>query len=268
MATIQLPTRHSYIDSGITRLLSFETHDGHMTRAAIVKRPEKTIICISTQIGCAGSCKFCSAGPMRIVRNLTRQEMPHIVYDTLFYNPGEGVPVLVSFMGTGEPLANAEEVRQSIHLMRGARTPLPLRFALSTSGVFLHELERFPQDVKVQFSLVSPDPEVLRELVPQADSLGNILYALCEYPGPKEINTPLIEGVNNDYRTMHALGLIALCCSVGIKLNRFHPVNTQYTAAGNEQQCLTWLRETGAEAELYATDGEDIMAACGQFELR
>ncbi len=265
--TNKFPIRHGYVDSGITRLISYETHDGHMTRAAIVKRPEKTIICVSTQIGCTGTCRFCSAGSMEIVRNLTRHEMTHIVYDTLFYNPGN-VPVLVSFMGTGEPLVNAEEVRQSIHLMRGARTPQRLRFALSTSGVSLHELERFPQDVKVQFSLISPDSSVLEAMTPQADNIGSILYALCEYPGPKEINTPLIERVNNDHRTMHALGVIALSCGVDVKLNRFHPVNTQYTAAGNEQQCLAWLRETGAEAELYATDGEDIMAACGQFELR
>ncbi len=267
MNAMGLPTRQGYIDSGITRLLSYETHDELMTRVALVCRPEKTIICISTQIGCTGTCKFCSAGPMAVVRNLTRFEMLHVVCDTLFYIPAER-PVLVSFMGTGEPLANAEEVRQAIQLMRGIHATGPLHFALSTSGVFLSELERFPHDVKVQFSLVSVIPSVLKELVPQADSVGNILYSLCKYPGPKEINTPLIEGVNNDHSNMRALGIVALHCGVSAKLNRFHPVNTQYAAAGNEEQCLVWLRATGAEAELYATDGEDIMAACGQFELR
>ncbi|KKK86920.1 hypothetical protein LCGC14_2758420, partial [marine sediment metagenome] len=259
--------RLGYTDSGITRLLSYETHDEFKTRVALVHRPEKTIICISTQIGCTGTCKFCSAGPMAVVRGLSRFEMLHIVCDTLFYIPASH-PVLVSFMGTGEPLANAEEVRQAIQLMRGIRTPGLLSFALSTSGVFLPELERFPHDVKVQFSLISPIPSVLKELVPQADRIGNILVALCHYPGPKEINTPLIEGVNNDHSTMRTLGAVAQCCGVSVKLNRFHPVNTQYAAAGNEEQCLAWLQRTGAEAELYATDGEDIMAACGQFELR
>lgn len=256
MARVQL--------SGITKKYHFLTDDGYNIKVAYVNRPEKIIVCQSTQIGCSGLCRFCSAGNLPLVRNLTADEMCWMIEESYrlsnLVSNNASKPVLVSFMGTGEPLANGGEV---CHVM--SRLPFS-RFALSTSGYNLTAITPY-HALKVQFTLVSADWRMRKYMQPHVDPLPQLRNAIRRYPYSKEINVPLIANVNDNERSMEEIAeLSRMVGGVNIKLNRYHPMRG-YRSSDYSARCLDWLLERGCPAEYYETDGEDILAACGQFEL-
>lgn len=249
--------------SGIAKRYDFRVHGGYIVKAAYIKRPEKHIICLSTQIGCASGCLFCSTGIVPLIRNLSADEMREMarqiqVAERLLYEP-----LLISFMGSGEPLENIKNVS---HVIK--HFPTFARFAVSVGGIGVERVIRLPKYVKVQFTLISPFEEERRKMQPNVDSLENLLYAVRDYSGPKELNVPLIASFNDDEGTMEAIAMFSIVAGgIPIKLNKFHPVGS-LKASAQAECCLEVLESLCVKAEYYETDGEDVFAACGQFDLR
>lgn len=249
--------------SGIAARYNFELRDDEGVRAACIQRPEKTIICLSSQVGCVGSCVFCSASSRPFVRNLTSEEMVEmvqIIRAREHLDPESDQ--LISFMGTGEPLANLDNVIQVVWQLRRSHR----KFALSASGYSLGDIGRVPVHMKVQFTYVSGLGNLREAMQPYISGLNALSEAVCSYTGPKELNVPLIAGVNDGPIDMDVLAGWAKSRGIGVKLNHLNPVNDFYPSK-RESECLARLLEHGVEAELYATDGADVFAACGQFEL-
>lgn len=247
--------------SGMAKRYEFRVYGGHIVKAAYVKRPGKHIICLSTQIGCASGCLFCSTGAKPFIRNLTSVEMMEMarqikVTERILYEP-----LLVSFMGSGEPLDNIKNV---VHVIR--HYPEFVRFAVSVSGVSVDRVVRLPSYVKVQFTLISPFTEERWVMQPNVCPLHSLREAITSYRGLKELNVPLIAGFNDDYKNMKAIAAFsALSGGVLVKLNKFHQVES-FEPSTRVVECLEALKHFGVEAEYYETDGEDIFAACGQFD--
>jgi len=247
--------------SGIAKRYEFKVYGGHIAKAAYIKRPEKHIICLSTQIGCANGCLFCSTGTVPFIRNLTSSEMMGMARqietaERILYEP-----LLLSFMGSGEPLDNIKNV---VHVIR--HFPDFVRFAVSVSGVKVDRVVELPTYVKVQFTLISPFTEERWMMQPSVDPLHSLREAIVSYKGPKELNVPLIASFNDDYKNMKAIAAFsALSESIPVKLNKFHQVGP-FRPSTRAMGCLEMLKHLGAEAEYYETDGEDIFAACGQFD--
>lgn len=250
--------------SGITKKYSFRSNDGHLVKAAFVQRPEKSILCLSTQIGCVGQCKFCSAYDRPLVRSLRIEEMVDMV-NQICSRSGivdTSKSLLISFMGTGEPLANTDSVLRAIQDF-GSQ----VRFALSVSGYSIHQVQRLPTCIKVQFTLVSANQYIRNFLQPNVDSLLDLRAAAEYYSGPREFNVPLIEGYNDDYEAIKQIAVFVKSSgNIPVKLNKYHPMNG-FESSERVEDCLEVLKEQGCEAEYYETDGADIYAACGQFEL-
>jgi len=247
--------------SGITKRYEFKVYGGHIVRAAYIKRPEKHIICLSTQIGCANGCLFCSTGTIPLIQNLTADEMREMarqiqVTERILYEP-----LLISFMGSGEPLDNLKNV---IHVIK--HFPTFARFAVSVSGTGVNRVHRLPGYVKVQFTLISPFEERRKMMQPNVDPLDSLERTAMAYSWLKEFNVPLIADFNDDYESMEAIAKFSNSSGgIPVKLNRFHPIG-QLRPSTQAEQCLKALKEHGIEAEYYETDGEDIFAACGQFD--
>lgn len=245
---------------------SFRLPDGYSVKAAHVLRPEKSIICLSTQIGCLGKCDFCSAAHLDWKRNLSGDELcamiDIMVQERLFDHNYLDKPLLVSFMGTGEPLANIVAVNDVIDRW----DDFEVRFALSTSGYVLGNLNLLQYWCKVQFTLVTTNEDLRLNLQPHVEPLYALALAIHDYQGKKEINVPLISGINDDTGTIDDIAAFAKTVQVPVKLNRLNELcGSPYRAVPTEKALDLAARHSSFE--YYETDGQDVKAACGQFEM-
>ncbi len=133
--------------------------------------PDRSTLCVSTQVGCAMGCAFCRTATMGLVRNLTVGEMVDQVYRACAWlgtEAGRPISNLV-FMGMGEPLANYENLKGALNLLL---SPEGLNFShrhvtVSTCGL-VPVLERLGKEtaVKVAISLTGTTDAVRDELMP------------------------------------------------------------------------------------------------------
>src|SRR5262249_58234822 len=94
----------------------FKTHDGHLVEGVLIPTDERKTACVSSQIGCSLSCKFCATGYMKRQRNLEYDE----IYDEVVLLNQQSEQTYnkrlsnIVFMGMGEPLLNYKNVLRAI----------------------------------------------------------------------------------------------------------------------------------------------------------
>ena len=235
---------------------------------------EKTIACLSSQVGCAMGCAFCATGRMGFVRNLATWEMVDQVVRVAAESPH---PVRgVVFMGMGEPLLNYDAAVRAARILS---EPCGLAIAakaisFSTAGV-VEGIRRFTAErlpFRLIVSLTSADPERRRELMPAAAPLPELLDALREYHAAAGRRVTLawtmIAGVNT--READAIQLAELVRGLPITLDlidvndatgRFRPpgaaeLDAFRDALRKHLQMPVARRYSG---------GQDIHAACGML---
>ncbi len=117
----------------------FRTFDGHLMEGVIIPTEKRNTACVSSQIGCSLSCKFCATGLMERMRNLNFDE----IYDQVallneqsIQQSGTGLTNIV-YMGMGEPLLNYKNVLKSIERITASDSMAmsPKRITVSTAGV-------------------------------------------------------------------------------------------------------------------------------------
>ena len=144
---------------------------------------EKTIVCVSSQVGCAMGCAFCATGRMGFVRNLETWEMVDQAVQAAARarHPVRGVV----FMGMGEPLLNLDAALRAARILSEPCGPAIAAKAISFStaglvpGIRRFAAERLP--FRLIVSLTSADPARRRELMPAAAPLPELRDALREY---------------------------------------------------------------------------------------
>lgn len=117
----------------------FITHDGHLMEGVVIPTEKRNTACVSSQIGCSLSCKFCATGQMGRKRNLQFDEIYDqvaILNEQSIAHYGSGLSNIV-FMGMGEPLLNYKNVLQAINRITSteAMAMSPKRITVSTAGV-------------------------------------------------------------------------------------------------------------------------------------
>ena len=105
-------TAESRSDSAGTHKLLVELRDGLAVECVLIPMGRHTSVCVSSQVGCARACRFCSTGTMGLVRNLDAHEIVHQVWLAQRFVREQRLPQLVNvvFMGMGEPLNNLAAV--------------------------------------------------------------------------------------------------------------------------------------------------------------
>ena len=253
-----------------------ELRDGQRIETVHIPDGERSTICVSSQVGCALECSFCSTARQGFNRNLTTGEIIGQVWRATreLGHP----PTNVVMMGMGEPLANFDAVVTAMDIMMEdlAYMISKTRVTLSTSGI-VPALERLRErsDVSLAVSLHAPDDELRDQLVPinRKYPLARLIPACKAYvAGDRRRKVTweyvMLDGVNDSIG--HAKALIRLLQGVPSKVNLipFNPFpGTGYRTSPPER--VNAFRERLMRAGIITitrkTRGEDIDAACGQL---
>ncbi len=266
-----------------TRKWMLRLADGNSIEMVYIPEKDRSTLCVSSQVGCALNCSFCSTAQQGYNRNLTTAEIiGQVVLATrligLPQNKGERVITNVVLMGMGEPLLNFDNVVKAMELMQDdyAFGISKRRVTVSTAGVVpaIDEL-REAIDVSLAVSLHAPNDELRNELVPinRKYPIAELLAACRRYCAgvPHRRITfeyAMLEGVNDSPE--HARALLKVLRGTPSKVNLipFNPFpGTAYRRSSLE--AINRFRDILMEGNLMTvtrkTRGDDIAAACGQL---
>lgn len=257
--------------------------DRNCIETVFIPEADRGTLCISSQVGCALDCRFCSTAQQGFNRNLSVAEIIGQIWlanRALGCQPrgDERMITNVVLMGMGEPLLNFDNVVKAMSLMLDddAYGLSKRRVTLSTSGV-IPALDRLKEvsDVSLAVSLHAPEDELRNQLVPlnRKYPIAELLEACKRYvsgDGRRRITFEyvMLAGVNDS--DAHARALVRLLREVPAKINLipFNPFPaTDYVCSS--QQRIDAFRDIlvrhGYTTITRKTRGDDIDAACGQL---
>ncbi len=271
-----------------TRKWLFRFRDGQEAETVYIpdRREDRGAVCISSQVGCTLSCRFCHTGTQTLVRNLGA---PEIIGQFMaardaygeWPSPRGEVPRLLStivLMGMGEPLYNYENVARAMRIaMDGEGIGLSRRrITLSTSGV-VPMMDRCGAELGVNLavSLHAVRDDLRDEIVPlnRKYPIAELIAACRRYPGASNARRITFEyimlhGVNDS--EAEARDLVRLIAGIPAKVNLipFNPwPGSDYRPSGREalERFAAIVQDAGFAAPIRMPRGQDILAACGQL---
>jgi len=247
-----------------------------------IPEPGRGTLCISSQVGCAMDCTFCSTAQQGFNRNLSTAEIVGQVWlanrELGYQHGGERVITNVVFMGMGEPLANYRNVVPATEILMDdlGFDISRRRVTVSTSGL-VPQMLRLAEETNcaLAVSLHAPNDALRDELVPinRKHKIAELLDACWVYVNKQNARSitfeyVMLDGVND--RPEHAHELVALLKGRPAKLNLipFNPFpGTRYkrSSAAAIERFRDILNANGVIATTRRTRGDDIDAACGQL---
>ncbi len=257
--------------------------DGNCIETVYIPEPDRTTLCISTQVGCALDCAFCSTARQGFSRNLSAAEIIGQLWQVSRHlRPADSRDRAVSnvvLMGMGEPLLN---FNNSVAAMEVMLDDLGYglsrrRVTVSTSGV-VPALDRLKARLPVSLavSLHAPDDELRDQLVPlnRKYPLAALLGACRRYVAAQDMRMRvtfeyvMLDGVNDSDRHARALGKCLQGIPSKINLIPFNPFPGSGFARSSEERLERFrelLYRQGYTTLTRRPRGEDIDAACGQL---
>lgn len=276
-------TDSSQFSSDRTIKSGFKLYDGHLVEGVLIPTPKRMTACVSSQVGCSLSCKFCATGYMNRERNLTAAE----IYDqvVLIKKQAEDnyqAPLTnVVYMGMGEPLLNYAGTLGSIERLTApdGLNWSPKRITVSTAGIAKMIKKLGDDEVKfnLALSLHAANDEKRNQIMPinESNSLVNLKEAL-NYFYKKTGNQITLEyiifhGFND--KLEDAQELLEFVKRVPSKVNiiEYNPIaEANYQNADPEaiDKFANFLEKRGVTVNVRRSRGKDIDAACGQLAIK
>jgi 23S rRNA (adenine2503-C2)-methyltransferase len=266
-----------------TRKWLLRLPDGNLIEAVFIPEDDRGTLCVSSQVGCALDCSFCSTGRQGFNRNLSAAEIisqvwlaSHLLEEEK--RPGRKITNVV-MMGMGEPLLNFDNVVSAIRIMMDdfAYGLSKRRVTVSTAGV-VPAMDRLGDtlDMRLAVSLHATNDELRNDLVPVNKKYPlNELIAACKRFIDKQnarsritFEYVLLDGVND--KPEHARELIKLLKGIPTLMNLipFNPFEGSGYKTSSKQAIARFseiLHKAGMTTVVRKTRGEDIDAACGQL---
>ncbi len=256
--------------------------DGLEVETVLIPFYKRFTICLSTQVGCGMNCSFCYTGTMGLSRNLTAGEIVGqylVARSHLRSKKSDALNPSIVFMGQGEPLNNAAELKKAIEILNHNRmADVGLRqMTLSTVGYLpgMQGLKDFPR-VNLALSLHSPFEEERNQLIPinQKYPLKDILEILDAIPLlPRQFITfeyLLIKNFNMTERHADELARILgnrKALMNLIPMNPFPGSKWERPDDNEIEEFRKLLVERKLRVLVRVTKGNDILAACGQLKV-
>jgi 23S rRNA (adenine2503-C2)-methyltransferase len=259
----------------------FRLHDDHLVEGVLIPTDSRQTACVSSQVGCSLSCKFCATGYMERKRNLDYDE----IYDEValinrqaLETSGKKLSNIV-FMGMGEPLLNYKNVLQAIeHITSPDGLGMsPKRITVSTAGVA--KMIRQLGDDKVRFNLAlslhAANDKKRSEIMPINDSnnLKELIAALNYFYKATENEISFEYILFKDFNDSKADAdeLIKIYRQVPadlVNIIEYNPIDMarfQKPDAQTAEEFMEYLAKNRVNARLRRSRGKDIDAACGQL---
>ena len=260
-----------------------------------IPEPDRATLCISSQVGCALDCSFCSTAQQGYNRNLTTAEIVGQVWlaarelereerESLGADaPAGGAPeerhvTNVVLMGMGEPLANFRNVVPALHILLDdfGFDLSRRRVTLSTSGL-VPQIYRLAEETNVALavSLHAPDDELRDRLVPinRQHPIAELLEACWHYIDEQNgrsvtFEYVMLEGVNDSPAQARAAGALLRGHPAKVNLIPFNPwPGAPFECSSNAAIAAfsDIVFNAGYASPVRTPRGRDIMAACGQL---
>ena len=273
----------SQISADRTIKSGFHLHDSHLIEGVLIPADDRMTACVSSQVGCSLTCKFCATGYMDRLRNLTAAE----IYDQVVLikkqaeeNYNQPLTNIV-YMGMGEPLLNYTAVLESVERIT-AEDGLnwsPKRITVSTAGIakMIKKLGDDGVKFNLALSLHAANDEKRNQIMPinESNSLRNLQEAL-NYFYKKTGNRITFEyivfyGFND--KQEDARELYEFCKRVPSKVNiiEYNPIaEANYKNADPQaiDKFAAYLQDRGITVNIRRSRGKDIDAACGQLAIK
>lgn len=260
--------------------------DGQEIETVFIPESRRGTLCVSSQVGCTLSCKFCHTGTQGLVRNLGAREIVLQVMQTL--DGLDGWPIgsgkakeltNIVFMGMGEPLYNYDEVVKAVKILtdENGLNFSRRKITISTSGV-VPMIEQLGKDVNtgLAISLHAVTDEVRDYLVPlnKKYNIDALLQACKNYPNvsqmrPITFEYVMLKDVNDS--DGDAKKLVSLMKRLPSKVNLipFNPwpgAAFECSSKNRIKAFASILEKAGFESPVRRARGQDILAACGQLK--
>jgi 23S rRNA (adenine2503-C2)-methyltransferase len=259
----------------------FKTSDGHMIEGVLIPTEARKTACVSSQIGCSLSCKFCATGYMERRRNLNYDE----IYDQVVMINQQSEATYqkklsnIVFMGMGEPLLNYKNVLKAIERI-SADDGLGMsakRITVSTAGV-AKQIKQLGDDkvkFKLALSLHAANDKKRNEIMPinESNNISVLIEALNHFykQTGNEITFEYILFQNFNDSQKDAEELIKIYRQVPadlVNIIEYNPIDAFKFQKPNEDvvdEFMNILEKNRVNARLRRSRGKDIDAACGQL---
>jgi 23S rRNA (adenine2503-C2)-methyltransferase len=264
-----------------TEKFRFRTHDGHMVEGVLIPTESRMTACVSSQIGCSLSCKFCATGYIDKKRNL---EFDEIVDEVALLNKqaeaetGKRLSNIV-FMGMGEPLLNYRNVLKAIERITApdGLAMSPRRITVSTAGVakMIRQLGDDEVKFKLALSLHAANDAKRNEImgINESNNLKSLVDALNYFykKTRNEITFEYILFKDFNDSLKDADELIKIYRQVPadlINIIEYNPIDFAKFSKPDEEKVMAfmeYLEKNKVNVRLRRSRGKDIDAACGQL---
>ena len=272
-----------------TRKWLIRMNDGQEVEAVHIPELDRGALCVSSQVGCTLTCRFCHTGTQPLVRNLGVAEILSQILtarDALNEwpapgtNPNDETKMLTNIvmMGMGEPLYNYENVSKALRIvMDGEGIAISKRrITLSTSGV-VPMMQRCGAELGVNLavSLHAVNDELRDEIMPinRKYPIAELMAACRDYPGLSNARRitfeyVMLQGLNDSTADAHELVRLLHGVPAKVNLIPFNPwPGSDFTCSSRTQtnRFADILMDAGYASPIREPRGRDILAACGQL---
>lgn len=259
---------------------AFRLHDGNIVEGVLIPTDTRMTACISSQVGCSLTCKFCATGRMERLRNLDAEEM----YDQVVLIRNQAMerynqPLTnIVYMGMGEPLLNYSNMLKSVDRITSpdGLGMSPQRITVSTAGIAKMIKKLGDDEVKfnLALSLHAANDAKRNHIMPineqnTLDALAEALNYFYDRTGTRVTFEFIVFKDFND-SIQDAKELLAFCKRVTAKVNiiEYNPIDGgefQQTLPERLEAFVGVLEERGVIVNVRRSRGKDIDAACGQL---
>jgi 23S rRNA (adenine2503-C2)-methyltransferase len=274
------------LSSDGTRKWLIKFSDCKEVEMVFIPEDNRGTLCISSQIGCTLTCKFCHTGTQLLVRNLSAGEIVAqlmLARDLLgdWQNDKHRQVTSIVFMGMGEPLFNYDNVKKAVEILNDNNgiNFSKRKITISTSGV-VPEIIRFADEIKtvLAISLHATDDETRSKIMPlnKKYPITDLMQA-CKYymqnnpTGRITFEYVMLAGINDSDENARNLVRILKTHQLPALINLipFNPwVGTQFTCSSRNRIMAFGriIKNAGYAITIRKTRGDDVMAACGQLK--
>lgn len=259
----------------------FRTTEGHLIEGVLIPTDDRKTACVSSQIGCSLSCKFCATGYMERKRNLSYDE----IYDEVVLINQQSEKAYnkklsnIVFMGMGEPLLNYSNMMKAVEMITSedGLGMSPRRITVSTAGV-AKQIKKLGDDkvkFKLALSLHAANDKKRNEIMPinESNNIANLIEALNYFykQTGNEITFEYILFQNFNDSIEDANELIKIYRQVPadlINIIEYNPIEAAKFLKPDEDTTMKFmqhLEKNRVNVRLRRSRGKDIDAACGQL---